>query len=84
VTESSGHTIYTHLSHMLALWKVNVSQCSDARGDIYVLLSALPNKFRWPAARKRRRSVSAFCVISLAYAHAGIRHSRTKRSTAYT
>ena len=33
VTESSGHTIYTHLSHMLALWKVNVSQCSDARGD---------------------------------------------------
>ena len=34
VTESSGHTIYTHLSHMLALWKVNVSQCSDARRDI--------------------------------------------------
>ena len=33
VTESSGHTIYTHLSHMLALWKVNVSQCSDARRD---------------------------------------------------
>jgi hypothetical protein len=34
VTESSGHTIDTHLSHMLALWKVNVSQCSDARRDI--------------------------------------------------
>ena len=38
VTESSGHTIYTHLSHMLALWKVNVSQCSDARRDIDDLL----------------------------------------------
>ena len=41
VTESSGHTIYTHLSHMLALWKVNVSQCSDARGDTVPAVRAL-------------------------------------------
>ena len=32
VTESSGHTMYTHLSHMLALWKVNVSRVTPVSG----------------------------------------------------